>query len=180
MMGSRGKRWLMVAVLLAVPVAGLLWVPRAMGLAPPPPAAAVSALDAALAAYDAGDYAAARTGLKPLADRGSAVAETLLGVMAAKGQGSAPDPAAAAGWWLRAANRGYAPAQLALAKALAKGEGVTADREAALVWAELAADGGTDAASQARGLAKALSKDFDAGQLSEAREDRAGWRPWPG
>jgi TPR repeat protein len=180
MMGSRGKRWLIMAVLLAVPVAALLWVPPVIGLVPPPPGTAVTAFDAAMAAYDRGDYVAARAGLKPLADRGSAVAETLLGVMAAKGQGGAADPAAAAGWWLRAANRGYAPAQLALAKALADGAGVPADPQAALVWAELAASGDAALAPQARGLAAALSKEFDAGELTEAREARAGWRPWPG
>lgn len=180
MLGTRGKRWLMAVLLLLVPVAALSLAPRAISLAPPPAAAAVTALDTALAAYDAGDYRAARTQLKPLADRGSAVAETLLGVMAAKGEGGRADPAAAAGWWLRAANRDYAPAQLALAKALADGRGVTADREAALVWAELAADGSTDAGPEARLYAEALAQSFDKGELTAVEEARAGWRPWPG
>jgi TPR repeat protein len=180
MLGTRGKRWLMAVLLLLVPVAALSLAPRAITLAPPPASAAVTALDTALAAYEAGDYRAARTQLKPLADRGSAVAETLLGVMAAKGQGGRADQAAAAGWWLRAANRGYAPAQLALAKALADGKGVTPDREAALVWAELAADGSTDAGPEARLFADALAKSFDKGELTAVEEARAGWRPWPG
>ena len=180
MLGTRGKRWLMAVLLLLVPVAALLLPLRGLAFSPPPPAAAVSALDAALAAYQAGDYRVARARLKPLADCGSAVAETLLGVMAAKGQGGRADAGAAAGWWLRAANRGYAPAQLALAKALAQGRGVAADREAALVWAELAADGSTGAGPEARLFADALAQGFDAGQLTAVEEARAGWRPWPG
>ena len=90
-----------------------------------------AALDAGLAAYAAGDFARARGDLRPLADRGSAIAETMMGVMAAKGQGRPVDLAAAAGWWLRAANRGYAPAQLAMAKALA---GLEAERAAWRPW----------------------------------------------
>jgi TPR repeat protein len=180
MLGTRGKRWLMAVLLLLVPVAALSLAPRAISMTPPPQAAAVTALETALAAYEAGEYRAARAQLKPLADRGSAVAETLLGVMAAKGQGGAADPAAAAGWWLRAANRGYAPAQLALAKALAEGRGVAADPHAALVWAELAADDSTPAGPEARRFADALSQGLDAGQLTAVEEARAGWRPWPG
>jgi TPR repeat protein len=104
----------------------------------------------------------------------------MLGVMAARGQGGAADPAAAAGWWLRAANRGYAPAQLALAKALAKGDGVAADRGEALVWAELAADGGGDAAAEARVLADGLAKGLGAAELADISDKRTAWRPWPG
>ncbi len=103
---------------------------------------ATAALDAGIGAYAAGDYAAARGRLRPLADRGSAIAETMMGAMAARGQGRPADPAAAVGWWLRAANRGYAPAQLALAKALARGQGVAPDAGRAWVWARLAASSG--------------------------------------
>jgi TPR repeat protein len=170
----------MAALLLLVPAAALLLGPRALVLMPAgPEVPAVTALDSALAAYQAGDFVAARKGLKPLADRGSAIAETMLGVMAAKGQGGAADPAAATGWWLRAANRGYAPAQLALAKALADGEGVAADRGEALVWAELAADGGGTAAAEARMLADGLAKGLGAAELADVSDARASWRPWP-
>jgi TPR repeat protein len=176
MIWTPSKRLAAAAVLLLVPATALSLV-RAAAPATTAPQTAVTALDAALAAYQAGNYAGARKGLKPLADRGSAIAETMLGVMAAKGEGGPPDPAAAAGWWLRAASRGYAPAQLALAKALADGHGVAQDRGQALVWARLAADGGN---GDAHALAQALAVGFDAEQLATLEDERASWRPWPG
>jgi uncharacterized protein len=146
------------------------------------PAKATTPLDAGMAAYAAGNYRGARGRLRPLADRGSAIAETVLGVMAAKGQGRAADPAVAVGWWLRAANRGYAPAQLALAKALASGVGVGADPRQAWVWARLAAGAGAGAggvAIEAAALADGLARGFSAPALAELEADRAAWRPWP-
>ena len=140
--------------------------------------AASAALDNGLAAYAAGDYPAARAQLRPLADRGSAIAETMLGVMAAKGQGRASDPAVAVGWWLRAANRGYAPAQLALAKALASGRGVAADRGQAWVWARLAARTGDAGAVAATALAQELARRLSAADLAKLEIERAAWRPW--
>ncbi len=139
---------------------------------------AASPIDGGLAAHAAGDYHSARVHLRPLADRGSAIAETMLGVMAAKGQGRAADPAVAVGWWLRAANRGYAPAQLALAKALAHGRGVAADPGQAWVWARLAAGAGDAVAVEAAGLAAALARGMSAPVLAKLEAERAAWRPW--
>lgn len=141
---------------------------------------AVALLDAGLAAHAAGDYPAARRALRPLAGRGSAIAETLLGVMAAHGQGRPADAAEAVGWWLRAANRGYAPAQLALAKALAAGRGVGADPGRAWVWARLASRGGDAVAGEATLLAGRLERGLDAARLAGLEAERAAWRPWPG
>lgn len=140
--------------------------------------AASAALDSGLAAYAAGNYPAARTRLRPLADRGSAIAETMLGVMAAKGQGRTSDPAVAVGWWLRAANRGYAPAQLALAKALATGRGVATDRGQAWVWARLAAGSGDAGALAADALARGLARGLTGAELAKLEGKRAAWRPW--
>ena len=136
-----------------------------------------AALQSGLTAYAAGDFATARTRLQGLADRGSAIAETLLGVMALKGQGRAPDAATAVSCWLRAANRGYAPAQLALAKAMARGQGVATDREAAWVWARLAASDPQIGADAAR-LADRLGAGISAARLAELDAERANWRPW--
>ena len=137
-------------------------------------------LAAGLDAHAARDYDTARGRLRPLADRGSAIAETLLGVMAAKGEGVKADPAAAVGWWLRAANRGYAPAQLALAKALAAGRGVAPDAGTAWVWARLAAGAGNGTRAEASALAERLGRGFSAARLAELEGKRASWRPWPG
>ena len=139
---------------------------------------AAGLLEAGIAAYAAGDYGTARPRLQALADRGSAVAETLLGVMAAKGEGRPRDPASAVALWLRAANRGYAPAQLALAKALARGSGVATDREAAWLWARLATRDPLTAAAAAR-LAAGIAPGIDARRRAELELRRAAWRPWP-
>ncbi len=152
----------------------------AMFLAAAPAVAAVpvEALDAGLSAYAARDYGRARGLLRPIADTGSAIAETLMGVMAAKGQGGPVDPATAAAWWLRAANRGYGPAQLALAKALANGRGVARDLGEAWVWARLAASAGNGSAAEAMVLAERLGAGFGAERLAALEAERAAWRPW--
>jgi TPR repeat protein len=159
--------------------AGLLAMLASPILAAATPIAGNAVLDAGLGAYAAGDYGAARSVLRPLADRGSAIAETMMGAMAAKGQGRPADPAAAVGWWLRAANRGYPPAQLALAKALARGQGVAVDTGKAWVWARLAASAGNGTAVEATALADGLGRGFGADRLAELEAERAEWRPWP-
>lgn len=143
-------------------------------------AAPATDLAAGVAAYETGNYPAARAKLKPLAQEGSAVAETLLGVMAARGQGAPADAAAAASWWLRAANRGYAPAQLALAKALAAGRGIGRDDGRAWVWARLAMAAGDRTAVEAKALAARLAPGLGPRRLAELEAERAAWRPWTG
>ncbi len=136
-------------------------------------------LDAGVAAHRRGDYQAAIQVFKPLAAQGSAIAETMLGVMAANGQGRAADPATAAAWWLRAAQRGYPPAQLALAKAMAAGRGVKADPGAAWVWASLAATAPEkDVAADAAALAAELARHLPPARLAELEAERTRWRPW--
>ena len=142
------------------------------------PGDAATALQSGLDAYAGADFRSARRALRPLADRGSAIAETLMGVMAAKGQGSRADPATAVAWWLRAANRGYGPAQLALAKALATGRGVTQDMGAAWVWARLAVAAGNGTAVEAAALADGLQRGFSVETLAKLEAQRAAWRPW--
>ena len=135
-------RWLLMALLLATPAS----------------AAVSSALETALAAHARADYATARKALLVLAARGSPVAETLLGGMAAHGQGAPADLATAAAWWLRAAQRGYAPAQLALARAMADGRGVGQDTGQAWLWATRASRAAGPVSDEARGLAGVLAR----------------------
>ena len=56
--------------------------------------------DESYAAYQAGDYATALQGLKPLAEQGSAGAQTILGVMYNQGQGVPLDDIEAGRWFL--------------------------------------------------------------------------------
>lgn len=136
-----------------------------------PPAAVLAA---GLAAYAAHDFATARRDFRVLANDGSAIGETMLGTMYARGQGVRRDAAAAAGYYCRAAHRGYAPAQLAFAAALARGDGVAVDRPAASLWIELAAQrGDARVAAAARRMAATLAVG------PAAPEQVADWRPWP-
>ncbi|MBV8973435.1 MAG: hypothetical protein JO290_14210, partial [Sphingomonadaceae bacterium] len=77
--------------------------------APASAATAPQLLAAGMAAYSARHFDRALADFRSLADRGSAVGETMLGTMYARGEGVRRDPAAAAGYLCRAANRGYAP-----------------------------------------------------------------------
>ena len=61
---------------------------------------------AGLAAYDKGDFATALRELTPAAESGDAVAQSKLGVMLAKGEGVARDPAAAVEWFRKSAAQG--------------------------------------------------------------------------
>lgn len=130
-----------------------------------------------LDAHGRGDFAAARAALKPLAVQGSAVAETLLGGMAARGQGTKASAASAVAWWWRAANRGYAPAQLALARALADGRGVSADKGQAWLWARRAVEAGGAVGAQAAVLVKRLEEEVsEAERTALAQQVWVAWR----
>lgn len=163
------KIWILGAVLaLATPLAAA-------------PNWSVAALDAGFDAYAAGDYAGAHTQFRTLANHGSAIGETMLGTMYARGQGVGADAATAATYWFRAANRGYAPAQLALARALAAGHGVAQDSGAAWVWAQLAvARGDAELRAQALELARHLETLIAPADRAVLVHRVEGWRPWPG
>ncbi len=137
------------ALLAAVPAASVA-APAAVPSAPGklPAVATPDLLKAGLAAFRRGDHATARGLFRQLSQRDVAAAETLLGTMAAKGQGAPADPAVAAAWFMRAARRGYAPAQLALADAFARGRGVPQDKTRALALARAAAIQGQPGAAQ--------------------------------
>lgn len=142
---------------------------------------AADRLQQGLSAYDAGRFHEARKHFALLADHGSAVAETMLGVMYARGRGVKADPATAAAYFYRAANRGYPPAQLALADALARGQGVKADSEAAYFWTRLAQQrGDARIASRARNYAQRLAAALTKPTLEEIERSLIGWRPWAG
>ena len=61
---------------------------------------------AGVAAYERGDYAAALTAWRPLAEAGNADAEYFLGVLHQHGLGVARDDLAASRWYRRAAEQG--------------------------------------------------------------------------
>jgi TPR repeat protein len=116
-------------------------IPPALLMAAVPANAAQPGLAAVVEAWEAGDWPQARARLRPLALRGDPAAETLLGVMAARGLGAPADKAVAAAWYLRAARSGHVPARLALADAYRRGEGLPRNpARAALIEQALASE----------------------------------------
>jgi len=96
-------------VLLACAImAGFVALLLSLGLAAP---GAAGPLEDAVAAYGRGDHATAIRLLGPLANRGSASAEAMLGTIYALGQGVPKDYAAALTWYRKAAEHGDAKAQ---------------------------------------------------------------------
>ncbi len=96
-------------------------------------------LDDAFAAYNNGDYAVAVGLLRPIAERGDALAQYNLGAIYANGHGVTRDYQEAAKWWRLAAAQGNADAQFYLSLIYAKGQDVTQDYREAVKWSRLAA-----------------------------------------
>ena len=92
-----------------------------------------------VAAYKRGDYVAALREFRPLANQGTAVAQTFLGFMYAKGQGVPQDDAEAAKWFRKTAEQGDADAQYLLGFLYAEGPGVPQDFAEAAKWLRKAA-----------------------------------------
>src|SRR5262245_56577587 len=95
-----------------------------------------------LAAYDRDDYATAYRELLPLAQRGDAIAQCVLGIMYQSGEGVAQDDAKAVWWYRKAAEQGNADAQSALGLMYATGHGVLQDNAKAMQWYRNAAEQG--------------------------------------
>ena len=104
------------------------------------------------AALQRGDYETAYALARPLAERGLAVAELVVGVMHRGGHGAPQNDAEAAGWLQRAADQGCAEAQTILGMMYAKGRGVTQNDAKALKWFRRAADQDHAAAQSNLGL----------------------------
>jgi TPR repeat protein len=99
-------------------------------------------LEDALSAALRGDYAAALSLWRPLAERGQARAQRNLGVMYHNGQGVPQDYAAAAMWIGKAADQGDPAAQHDLAFMYDNEQGVPQDPAAAVTWYRKAAEQG--------------------------------------
>jgi TPR repeat protein len=96
-------------------------------------------LAAGRAAYAHADYVGAARLLVPLAQRGNAAAQALLGFMYANGQGVPQGYEAATYWYRLAAEQGDTTAQYLLGLMYDKGFGVPLDEIAAHKWLNLAA-----------------------------------------
>lgn len=99
-------------------------------------------LQAGVAAYDRGDYAAALHEWRPLAEHGNAEAQFYVGALYYHGEGVPQSSAEAARWYRRAADQGHAAAQHNLGVMSYAGEGMPEDHREAFQWFRRAAEQG--------------------------------------
>ncbi len=124
------------------------------------------------AAFRNGSYDEAYLKLLPLAHRGEARAEYLLGVMADNGLGPVPlDPTEAARWYKRAAEKNNADAQFALANDYATARGVPVDAKQAVTWLQRAAKNNHTGAM----LSLAGLLDTGLGGIEQKTDEAANW-----
>ncbi len=107
--------------------------------APPSTAQFKTDFDAAVAAYDAGNYQRARQLWQPLADNYDLAALRNLGHLYRLGQGVEKNPKKARKLYEKAAKLGHAPSQTNLARMYLSGDGIAFDNEKAMFWLEKAA-----------------------------------------
>ena len=116
-------------------------------------------------AYFRGDYAAALKEWRPLAFRGNASAQYLLGGMYRNGYGVTQDNREAVKWYRLAAEQGLAYAQASLGIMYGNGEGVIQDKVYAHMWYNIAASDGNEPAKERRDI---VTKELTPSQLEEA------------
>jgi TPR repeat protein len=98
-------------------------------------AARADPLADAESAYAHADYSEAVNILRPLAEKGNAQAEYMLGLAYSLGQGVPQDYQVAAGWYRQAADRGLAAARANLGTMYANGQSVPQNyAEAIRLW----------------------------------------------
>jgi TPR repeat protein len=157
----------------------MLLVAATVGLAAPSISYA-DALVSARAAYTRADYVGAARLLLPLAQRGNAAAQALLGFMYANGQGVPQGYEVATYWYERAAQQGDTTAQYLLGLMYDKGFGVPLDEVTAHMWLNLAA---AHAPQRVRDyyqrLRDAVASKMTSGQITEAQWRAQEWEARP-
>jgi uncharacterized protein len=108
------------------------------------------------AAFKREDFAAALGLLRPMAERGNALAMAYLGNMYAKGLGTKQDQSEAVRWLTHSAELGNAWAQAFLAQLYETGDGVAKDDAKAFKWYGMAAEQGLREAKNKLGYLIAL------------------------
>jgi len=104
--------------------------------------AVAQTVEEGFAAYDAGDYAKARSILLPLAEAGVPKAMNKIGRMHDAGKGFPRNPTIACDWYEKGALKGYAGAQNNLNICFETGQGRPVDLDKSIYWAEAAASQG--------------------------------------
>ncbi len=110
-------------------------------------------------AFEKGDYTTALKKLMPLAEKGNAEAQSLVGLMYDLGKGLPRDTGQALRWYRAAADQGNAAGEFHLGTIYLNGAGVARDTIQGLKWLTLAADQGMADASLILGMAYMNLKD---------------------
>lgn len=126
----------------------------------------------AVAAYERDDYTTALRLLRPLAEKGVAAAQFILGVMYDNGHGVPRDYAEALKWYRLAANQGHARAQINLGVMYFKGEGVPQDYVQAHMWVSLAVAQGLPTSAKTRDI---IAQCMTPAQIAEAQRLAQEW-----
>lgn len=103
-------------------------------------------------AYLEGDYRTALSELKPLAERGDANSQNLLGIMYSKGQGVPPSYTEAVKWFRLSAEQGNSAGQYNLGEMYYDGTGVAQSYKEAFRWYLFAAEAGLAIAQNTLGV----------------------------
>jgi TPR repeat protein len=128
------------------------------------------------AAFAHGDYIRAARLLLPLAERGNARAQAMLGYMYATGQGIPQSYDAASYWYRLSAEQGDTTAQYLLGLAYDKGQGVPVDEVAAYKWLNLAAARATKPMRENfAGLRNAAASKMSRGQIAAGQWHALQW-----
>lgn len=109
--------------------------------------------DTGVAAYAAGDYAAAVAEWRPSAEDGDAASQYGMGLIYESGRGVGRDYTQAARWYRMSAEQGHPGAQFNLGHLHRLGSGVPPDMSQAVHWWRMAADQGLSQAQLALGVA---------------------------
>ncbi|GMQ76570.1 MAG: hypothetical protein BMS9Abin01_1852 [Gammaproteobacteria bacterium] len=103
---------------------------------------AQSGFDKGASAYKRGDFETALAVFRPLAEKGDAKAQSILGLMYSYGEGVPVDYRESARWYRRAAEQNSNVAQYNLGMLYLEGKGVPQNTDEAITWLTKAADGG--------------------------------------
>ena len=132
-----------------------------------PSAGVAQDYDKGLAAWVAGEYAAALREWRPLAEQGDATAQFNLGGMYELGEGVLQDNAEAVKWYRLAAEQGDARAQSNLGGMYANGEGVLQDNQLAHMWFNIGSANGHDVGGDNR---ESIAARMTTAGIEEAQE----------
>ena len=140
-----------------------------LGLQP----AAAGTLEIGIKAYSHGDHRRAFAVLKPLAQRGNAVAQFNVGLMYDEGKGVPQSFSHAFKWYARAAENGLIEAQYTVGYFHRWGRGMKQNVVKAHMWLNLAASGGVRHAGEERYDEEQV---MTGAQIAKAQELAVAWR----